>query len=326
MATSKKARRTSGKTSAKTKAKAKPKATQAKPKVKPKAKPKANPKATTAPAKRKAPTGKPKPVGARTPGGRVREPKASRVRKPIVKPARPAPARRPARRSQHPEAVRSRKRRALAREAERQKEIERKRRALAKKQKARTRKRRVVDEAELARDWLEMIRLRIAEVFDVSLEVTFAGGGAARSEDRERQEAAAGAGNPWMIVGHFTPEDEINYQALAVALGIVEDDLVIEAAVHPSRLSQIRIIFHDPLSKRGEGNDVLSHIGAWSFVLGDAIGDLVGADATDPTEGSLAARYAETTVPSFYIFFSRTIVEYRTAWPSGARTQEVKLR
>ncbi len=128
-----------------------------------------------------------------------------------------------------------------------------------------------------------------------------------------------------MIVGRFDPGERVSYQSLAMALSIVEGDVLIEASVNPQRLSQLRIIFEDPKSTRGEGHDVLSHIGAWMFVLGDAIGDLVGADAEDPTEGSLAARYSETTVTAFYIFFSRNLMRHHTAW-SKSRTQEIKLR
>jgi len=299
-------------------------------------------------AKKKTPAGRVRPAGAdRAKKQKARQSKVSGKKPRAVKRRPPAPAAKPkpptakptkpkklAPRSQHPEAIRSRKRRALEREARRAAEEKRKRRALERKQQARKRKkptkrkrerreRRERDERELAADWLEMIRLRIAEVFPVELTITYPGGGAARPEDRDR-ESDAGP-NPWMTVGRFDPGEGIDYQALAIALSLVESDLVIEAAVNPARLSQIRIMFDDPNSKRGEGGDVLSHIGAWTFVLGDAIGDLVGADAQDPTEGSLAARYSETMVPTFYIFFARTLVEHRTAWP-GVRTQEVKLR
>jgi hypothetical protein len=278
------------------------------------------------------------PVGAKKPtGGAATRAKGS-TRKVSGKPKRPVklapkplpkPKPKPKRRlSKHPEAARSRRRRGLLREQKRQAELKREAQN-RKRREARERKKRPPSETDLARGWLEMIRERIADVFNTALSITIPMGGPAREEDKERQaEAGAGAGNtPWMIVGRFDPTEEINYQILAMGLMAVANDLIIEAAINPQRLSQIRIVFADPTGARGEGDDVLSHIGAWEFVLGDAIGDLVGSNIESPDEGSLAARYKETTVTTFYVFFSSEIVRHVTAWqPGAARTQEVKIK
>ena len=69
---------------------------------------------------------------------------------------------------------------------------------------------------------------------------------------------------------------------------------------------------------------VISKIGSWTFILGDLIGELVGRSADNPDEGSLAKRYKETTVPTFYVFLSSTFLEYKTVGP-WVTTQKVKL-
>lgn len=181
----------------------------------------------------------------------------------------------------------------------------------------------IPDERAIARGWLEHIRGRIAELFSVSLDITEAGGGHAELEGAPAQLAAQ---TPWLIVGRFDPQDEIDYQTLATALQMLADDLPLEVAIGGQRLSQIRIVFHDPKSKRGEGDSVVSRIGAWEFILGDLIGELVGSDIEDPDEDSLAGRYDETSVPHFYVFFSSTITKYRTVGPWAGKTQTIKLR
>ncbi len=172
------------------------------------------------------------------------------------------------------------------------------------------------DERRLAWGWHEMIRERIAEdAFDVELDLTEAGGGHAdltgRAATTERRAI-------WLSVGRYTPREEIDYATLAHGLSAVANDLLIEAAIHPQRLSQIRVEFHDPESKRSEGDSVLSKIGPWEFVISDLLGELVGASYESPTEGSLAYRYDQTIAPRFYIFFSEQLVKPKMSGPWNA--------
>jgi len=172
------------------------------------------------------------------------------------------------------------------------------------------------DERRLAWGWLEMIRDRLAEdAFAVDLDITEIGGGHA---DLTGAEATRARETPWIIVGRYTPRHELDYATLAHGLEAVADDLLIEAAIHPQRLSQIRVEFHDPNDRRREGDTVLSKIGPWLFVLGDLVGELVGASWESPSEDSLAARYDETTVPRFYIFFSTTVMHLKSKQPWAA--------
>ena len=96
--------------------------------------------------------------------------------------------------------------------------------------------------------WLEQIRNRVSAHFAVSLEIT---------------EAEPGATTPWLDVGKFDIQDpEVGYQRIAEAFEDLANDLFLEAMIHPQRLSQIRIIYSDPNSKRGEGDSIVSKIGA----------------------------------------------------------------
>ncbi len=215
-------------------------------------------------------------------------------------PARPAPRKRKL--SKHPEAIRSRKRRREQRGVREQEAFE-----------AEDAKRRSGDdERALAEGWLEAIRNDVATVFPVSLTLT---------------EPEAGASMPWLIVGRFDPLEEIGYEDLADALEVVRDDLVLEAQIHPQRMSQIRIVYADPRAKGGEGDSIVSKSGAWEFVVSDLIGELVGGggnhDEADPD--SLAGRYSETTVPVFYVYFSAQVVQFITQWP-GNKAQPFKLK
>lgn len=286
--------------------------------------------------KKKPPVGKPKPTGGGTSRGRTRtrdsQAKVSPKKPARVKPRVPAPKARAAvvkkpkpklpPLSKHPEAARSRRRRGLARERERVEELKREEQNRKRRERRKARKT-PPDEVTLARGWLEMIRERIAQIFAVSMTVTYAAGGSADLTDPDAIELASNS--LWLIVGRYDCDETVNYQILARALQHVADDLFIEAAVHPDRLSQLRIVFIDPASGRHASDMVLSKIGAWAFVLGDIVGELVGADFETPTEGSLAAKYQATTVPTFYIFFSREMVRHTTAAPF-MKTQEIKLR
>lgn len=216
--------------------------------------------------------------------------------------------------SDHPEAIRSRKRRAELRaiadavEAERErKRVERKRHRQAAAQPPSI--------YELAVSWLEHIRNAIAsEVFPVSLTLTA---------------AEAGASMPWIVVGRFDPQIGIGYAQLAEAFSLLAEDYILEAKIHPQRTSQIRIVYADPKAKRGEGDSIVSKIGAWTYVLGDLLGEILGAGSPDdPGEESLAERYAATTIPTFYIYFSTEILQFTTVgpWAKAPRTATIQLR
>ena len=153
--------------------------------------------------------------------------------------------------------------------------------------------------------WLEAIRDILAGHFLISLDFT---------------EAELSQKTPWLIVGRFSPVEDINYEILGHALQAVADDLVLEAMIHPQRLSQIRIVFVDPNSKRGEGDSFVSQIGAWEFVVSDMVGEILGGGPED--EGALAVRYERTTIGAIYIYFSSEISVHRTVGPN---TNAVKL-
>ncbi len=138
------------------------------------------------------------------------------------------------------------------------------------------------------------------------------------------KEAKQAARTPWLIVGRFDPQEVIGYATLAQGLVVVYNDLLLEASINPQRLSQIRVVFHDVKSGRAEGDSVISKIGAWEFILSDLIHELIGSDPDAPDEESLAFRYKETAVPSFYIFFSNQTTSYKDVSPN-AKTQSIKL-
>lgn len=213
-------------------------------------------------------------------------------------PAKPVTKKRP-KLSRSPAAIRARKRRA-DRKAQKQQLIAEASR-LAPPQGG--------DERRLMWGWLEMIRDRLADVFPLTLTITELGGGHATLEGRD---AARHREARWQIVGRYDPKNELDYQTLGAGLLHVADDLFIEASVHPQRLSQLRVEFHDPDDTRREGDTVLSKIGPWEFVLSDLAFELVGARAESPSEDSLAARYQNTIVPRFYIFFSSELLATRT--------------
>jgi hypothetical protein len=152
------------------------------------------------------------------------------------------------------------------------------------------------DERWLAIGWLSQIRNVIAGVFPCSLDLT---------------SPEAGARTPWIVVGRYEPQAAIGYRELATALADVASDLGLETDINPQRLSQIRIVYSDPRARRGEGDSIVSKIGAWEYIIADLVAEIVGSGPDD--EDSLAVRYQETSVPKFYVYFSSTIVNYVTA-------------
>ena len=246
------------------------------------------------PSRTTAKVGRPSP---RTPAKPSRT--TAKVGRPSPRtPAKPVTKKRP-KLSRSPAAIRARKRRA-DRKAQKQQLIAEASR-LAPPQGG--------DERRLMWGWLEMIRDRLADVFPLTLTITELGGGHATLEGRD---AARHREARWQIVGRYDPKNELDYQTLGAGLLHVADDLFIEASVHPQRLSQLRVEFHDPDDTRREGDTVLSKIGPWEFVLSDLAFELVGARAESPSEDSLAARYQNTIVPRFYIFFSSELLATRT--------------
>lgn len=224
--------------------------------------------------------------------------------------AKPPPAR-PRKLSKHPDAVRARKYRrekkalAEALEVARLERLEKRR----ERDRQRREKRRggggIIqrDERELAVEWLEAIRDHFASFAATSLEIV---------------PAETNVSGAWMIVGRFDFLEDVDYEIIGAMLEQVADDIVLEARIHPQRLSQIRILFSDPNAKRGEGDSFVSRIAGWQFVLGDMVGEILGGSAGD--ESALATRYKESTIPTIYIYFSPTITAYETVW-GGSKTK-----
>lgn len=239
---------------------------------------------------------------------------AAQVRAKLAEKRRTAPRKPAEKLSKTPAAIAARKRRAAEVAAtERKNALARRRRAekkwiakqleIEKQQKLEARRagrvakktRAPIDERQLAIGWLEEIRNLVAGVFPASLEIT---------------SAEAGAGTPWLVVGRMDLLEVVSYEDFAEILGRLQDDILLEAQINPQRLSQIRVIYHDPNSKRGEGDSIVSKSGAWEFVLGDLIGEIVGGGLDD--EGSLAVRYEATTIGTFYIYFATEVTRYAT--------------
>jgi len=320
VATPKKRKRT-----APTKAKAtRPKAKRSKAPAKTKRKSKATParkrqlskpaKRVSPPVKRKAskPAKKPRRSGDVFPV----KPKKGRQA-----PARKPAAKKPAGPVRKPSAARARELARVA--AEQAAAARRERRRLQQRRRRREQRRqRDIGEYAVAVEWLEAIRERLAEdAFECDLEVTEPGGGSADLEHNEGAQAARMHDDAkWLVVGRFDPAQDITYAELAAGLAAVSNDLILQTRINGQRLSQIRAVFHDAKSGRSESDSVISKIGAWEYILDDLIGDLVGSSLESPDEGSLAARYDETIVPKFYIFFSLEILAYKTAFPSRTTT------
>lgn len=172
------------------------------------------------------------------------------------------------------------------------------------------------DPRRLALAWLEGIRDVIAGGgFPCSLDATHAVASGAGLEgedlpDRQRRNMRT----PWLVVGRYEPRTPIGYRELADALSLVSVDLFLEEAIGPQRLSQIRIVYVDPNTRRGEGDSIVSKIGAWGFVVSDVVFELVGGGGAD--EDALAVRYKETHVPHFYVYFSEQSIQIdqNSAW------------
>jgi hypothetical protein len=236
----------------------------------------------------------------RGPGGPRSSPRSTRVADEIDekrKKRRTEPGR-PARRrlSRSKAAVAARRRRAHERGVRDQLAHEREERD--ERRRARRRERAAgPDIRRLAVSWLEEIRNIVAGVVRCSLDLT---------------QPEAGARTFWIVVGRYDLLDPAGYVELARALDLVRSDLGLEAAIHPQRLSQIRVVYRDPRGRRGEGDSIVSKIGAWEFIMSDLLFELVGSGVDD--RDSLAVRYAETGVPTFYVYFSPDLVRHSDPW------------
>ena len=122
----------------------------------------------------------------------------------------------------------------------------------------------------------------------------------------------AGARTLWLVVGRYDLLDPVEYVELARALQIVRDDVELEKAIHPQRLSQIRVVYRDPRGRRGEGDSIVSKIGPGSSSCQISRFELVGMGPND--RDALAVRYAETHVPTFYVYFSPDLVRHSDPW------------
>lgn len=222
-----------------------------------------------------------------------RKPAPARPSKPKRKPAKPEPAKR----SPQQRAALTRKRNAakhereLARRRARRRELKLERESIKAGELARRREKRAAkkrratgDERGLLIELLERMRNGAAAYVPLSLEIT---------------EAEPGARIPWLVVGRFDAIEAPTYAELDAVFRQWEGDLTLEAALHPQRMSQIRIVYSDPNAKRGEGDSIVSHTGPWEAVISEISFEL---DPTD--EDSLASRYANTIVPAFYVYFS----------------------
>lgn len=212
-----------------------------------------------------------------------------------TKPKKPAPKSK-AKLSQTPSARRARARRASAREQKNKAAARRKRARLEaesiqlgeeahrEQELAAQLGRAAGDEYQLMVDVFAEMRNAGAGVVSLSLDIT---------------EPEVGASSPWLLVGRFDLNERVTYADLFDLFNLWRNDLTLEALIHPQRTAQIRICYDDPSAKRGEARSWLAHIGPWEKIVSEAAAEI------DPKlEDSLANRYKETTVSSFYVYFS----------------------
>jgi hypothetical protein len=256
------------------------------------------------PRRKRAPReAEPRPPGAKR--GRPRRRRPGRTKKSVAR----------RKLSRHPEAIRSRRRR---REASRRRREEIGVRDQLRYEREQERARRRArpgppDERAVALSWLEEIRNVVAGVFRCSLSTTEAVESDREDEGQDRPDRQRkNMRTPWLVVGRYDPQEPIGWADLGHALDLVRSDLTLEAVIHPQRLSQIRVVYADPNAVRGEGDSVVSAIGAWEFIIAELVREIEGVD--DEDEEALVRRYQATKIPMFYIYFSTEIVQYKTAW------------
>lgn len=173
-------------------------------------------------------------------------------------------------------------------------------------------------ERELAIGWLEALRDLASTVTPTSLEITdphgksmiaperaTVGGNAPWGRGRERVRGGGTPRRPWLVVGRFDFLQGASYEMIGEILQAWRSDYALEVAINPDRLSQIRVIYVDPKERRGEGDDFISQIGAWAFIVDELYHEIVGTGVSgDVDQDALVARYAESIVPRLYVYFS----------------------
>jgi hypothetical protein len=214
--------------------------------------------------------------------------------------------------SRNPDAVRARKyrreRRAIADalEAEREEKLEA-RRIRDRERRRQKREPKGPASREVAELWLRAIRDDFAHGTETTLEIV----------------PDPGGGGPWLISGLFSFLEPLSYAELGEALQYLQDDLILTARINPSRLTRLHILFVDPHDTRGRAGNIVSKISGYEYAIGDAITEILGGRSDD--ENALAVRYEDTTIGELYVSFAATVVQYRTAFPTGPQTVTIKL-
>ncbi len=125
------------------------------------------------------------------------------------------------------------------------------------------------------------------------------------SLDIQRAPTSQRSRTPWLVVGRFVFEEPPTYAELWDILSAWETDDELESAIHPQRLSRIRV---DYQPKRGKGGEyTIGETGPWELVISRSRFQM---DASD--EDSLASRYSRTVVTSLYVWLSSQLANDRT--------------
>jgi len=122
------------------------------------------------------------------------------------------------------------------------------------------------------------------------------------SLDLTEAEIAADTRGPWLVVGKFQPQSDTLYRDLWEVIRDWRDDLLLETAINPDRISCIRIVYEDPSDKRGAGDSIVSHFGTWDLTVSDMEKEL-----NPNSDDSLSVRYADTRVRTVYVYFAATV-------------------
>jgi hypothetical protein len=162
---------------------------------------------------------------------------------------------------------------------------------------------------KLAIGWLERIRADASEIEHCSLALV---------------RHNVGDPNLWMVVGRFDFDGPVDYQTMGTVLERLMDNYELAQDIGTQRLSQIRILYHDPRARRNEADGTISKIAGWLFCLGDLVGEIIGGGEGD--EGALAERYEQTGIKTFYVYFSKIVSKAFTEVPWAAKTTTVRIR
>lgn len=119
--------------------------------------------------------------------------------------------------------------------------------------------------------------------------------------------------SPWTVVGRFDPLPQIGYADLHAVFQAWRDDLILEAKIHPQRISQIRIAYR---GEDGSGDSAVSHVGPWELAVSEMAGEL---NPRNPE--SLSARYKNTVVLWFYVYFSNDVIKTSSWFPHYQRDE-----